>query len=172
MKKMKSVFALLLVVAMTFALVACSGDGDTNTTDSSVDTPPASVVESAPAPKPVTVGDVTIEYLKAEKYAPFENGESVLVYCKFTNNSAEETSAYKTLYVTTKCGDQTIQEIDYLKEQRPEGMNDYAKKIAPGESIEFFYTLDFVEGVYEVTIQDLYNQIPEKLVFNIDTTVL
>lgn len=51
-------------------------------------------------------------------------------------------------------------------------MLDYAQPVAPGESREFFYTLDYVAGVMEVTIQDLYNQIPEKLVVNIDTTTL
>lgn len=174
MKNIKSIFALLLAVAMIFTLAACGEGGNTNETNApeteAVTTTAAP--ETTPAPTPVTIGDVTIEYLRAEKYAPFENGESVLVYCKFTNNSTEETSAYKTLYLTAKCGDQTVQEITYLEDQRPEGMNDYAKKIAPGESIEMFYTLDYVDGVIDITIQDLYNTIPEKLEFSVDASAL
>ena len=162
MKNIKSIFALILAIAMIFCLAACGNDSNTTTTEAPTE----------PAPTPVTIGDVTIEYLRAEKYAPFENGESVLVYCKLTNNGTEETSAYKTLYVTAKCGDQTVSEIDYQQDKRPEGMNDYAQPVAPGESREFFHTLDYVEGVNEITIQDLYNQIPEKLVINIDTTTL
>lgn len=169
--KIKSILALLMTVLMMFSLAACGGDGDTNSTD----VPSTEAATEAPteaAPEPVAVGDVTIEYLRAEKYAPFENGESILVYCKFTNNGTEETSAYKTLYLTAKCGDQKVQEITYLEEDRPEGMNDYAKMIAPGESIEIFYTLDYVDGVVDVTIQDLYNTIPEKLEFSIDAAAL
>lgn len=168
--KIKSILALLMTVLMMFSLAAC-GDGDTNSTD----VPATEAATQAPteaAPEPVAVGDVTIEYLRAEKYAPFENGESILVYCKFTNNGTEETSAYKTLYLTAKCGDQKVQEITYLEEDRPEGMNDYAQNIAPGESIEIFYTLDYVDGVVDVTIQDLYNTIPEKLEFSIDAAAL
>lgn len=166
--KIKSILALLMTVLMMLSLVACGGDGDTNSTDA----PATTQAPTEAAPEPVAVGDVTIEYLRAEKYAPFENGESILVYCKFTNNSTEETSAYKTLYLTAKCGDQTVQEISYLEKDRPEGMNDYAQKIAPGESIEIFYTLDYVDGVVDVTIQDLYNTIPEKLEFSIDASAL
>lgn len=169
--KIKSILALLMTVLMVFSLAACGGNGDTNKTDA----PEVATTTQAPteaAPQPVAIGDVTIEYLRAEKYAPFENGESILVYCKFTNNGTEETSAYKTLYITAKCGDQNVQEIDYLEKDRPEGMNDYAKKIAPGESIEMFYTLDYVDGVVDVTIQDLYNTIPEKLEFSIDASAL
>ena len=175
MKNIKSILTLVLAIAMIFCLAACGGDGDTNTTDApQVESTTAPVTEAPTeaAPEPVAVGDVTIEYLRAEKYAPFENGESILVYCKFTNNGTEETSAYKTLYLTAKCGDQTVQEISYLEKDRPEGMNDYAKMIAPGESIEIFYTLDYVDGVVDVTIQDLYNTIPEKLEFSIDASAL
>ena len=169
--KIKSILALLMTVLMLFSLAACGGDGDTNSTDAPA-TEAATQAPTEAAPEPVAVGDVTIEYLRAEKYAPFENGESILVYCKFTNNGTEETSAYKTLYLTAKCGDQKVQEITYLEEDRPEGMNDYAQKIAPGESIEIFYTLDYVDGVVDVTIQDLYNTIPEKLEFSIDASAL
>ena len=172
MKNIKSILTLLMAVLIMLSLAACGGDKDDSKT---TEAPATQAVTEAPteaAPEPVAVGDVTIEYLRAEKYAPFENGETILVYCKFTNNSAEETSAYKTLYLTAKCGDQKVQEISYLEKDRPEGMNDYAKKIAPGESIEIFYTLDYVDGIIDVTIQDLYNTIPEKLEFSIDASAL
>lgn len=172
--KIKSILALLMTVLMLFSLAACGGDGDTNSTDApateAVTTTAAPATE--PAPEPVAVGDVTIEYLRAEKYAPFENGESVLVYCKLTNNGTEETSAYKTLYLTAKCNGEKVQEITYQEDKRPEGMNDYAQPVAPGESREFFYTLDYVDGVIDITIQDLYNTIPEKLEFSIDASAL
>lgn len=170
--KIKSILALLMTVLMVFSLAACGGDSNTKETNAPETEVVTTVAPTESAPTPVTVGDVTIEYLRAEKYAPFENGESILVYCKFTNNSTEETSAYKTLYLTAKCGDQKVQEITYLENDRPEGMNDYAKNIAPGESIEMFYTLDYVDGVVDVTIQDLYNTIPEKLEFSIDASAL
>ncbi|MBE6737221.1 MAG: DUF5067 domain-containing protein [Ruminococcaceae bacterium] len=173
--KIKSILALLMTVLMMFSLAACGGDGDTNTTDApqvESTTAPATEAPTEAAPEPVAVGDVTIEYLRAEKYAPFENGETILVYCKFTNNSTEETSAYKTLYLTAKCNGETVQEMDYLEDDRPEGFLDYAKTIAPGESIEIFYTLDYVDGVIDITIQDLYNTIPEKLEFSIDASAL
>lgn len=173
MKNIKSILALLLAVAMIFTLAACGEGGNTNETNApETEAVTTTAPATEPTPTPVTIGDVTIEYLRAEKYAPFENGESVLVYCKFTNNGTEETSAYKTLYLTAKCGDQTVQEISYLEKDRPEGMNDYAKMIAPGESIEMFYTLDYVDGVIDVTIQDLYNTIPEKLEFSVDASAL
>ncbi len=173
MKNIKSIFALLLAVAMIFTLAACGEGGNTNETNApETEAVTTTAPEAAPAPTPVTIGDVTIEYLRAEKYAPFENGESVLVYCKLTNNGTEETSAYKTLYLTAKCGDQTVQEISYLEKDRPEGMNDYAQPVAPGESREFFYTLDYVDGVIDITIQDLYNTIPEKLEFSVDASAL
>ena len=171
MKNIKSILALLMAVLMMLSLAACGGDGNTTTTDAP-ETQAATEAPTEAAPEPVAVGDVTIEYLRAEKYAPFENGESVLVYCKFTNNGTEETSAYKTLYITARCNGEIVQEISYLEKDRPEGMNDYAKMIAPGESIEMFYTLDYVDGVVDVTIQDLYNTIPEKLEFSIDASAL
>ncbi len=170
MKNIKSILALFMSALMVLCLAACGG-GDTTTTDAPA-TVAATEAPTESAPQPVAVGDVTIEYLRAEKYAPFENGQSILVYCNFTNNSTEETSAYKTLYLTAKSGGETVQEITYLEEDRPEGYNDYAKKIAPGESIEIFYILDYVDGVIDVTIQDLYNQIPEKLEFSIDSSTL
>lgn len=170
--KIKSILALLMTVLMMFSLAACGGDNNTKETNAPETEAVTTVAPTEPAPTPVTVGDVTIEYLRAEKYAPFENGETILVYCKFTNNSTEETSAYKTLYLTAKCNGETVQEMDYLEDDRPEGFLDYAKTIAPGESIEIFYTLDYVDGVIDITIQDLYNTIPEKLEFSIDASVL
>ena len=173
MKNIKSIFALLLAVAMIFTLAACGEGGNTNETNApETEEVTTTAPATEPAPTPVTIGDVTIEYLKAEKYAPFENGESVLVYCKLTNNGTEETSAYKTLYLTAKCGDQKVQEITYQEDKRPEGMNDYAQPVAPGESREFFYTLDYVDGVIDITIQDLYNTNPEKLEFSVDASAL
>lgn len=174
--KLTKILCLVFALIMVFALGACGGDkNDTNNTTEAPATDTTAAVTEAPtepAPEPVAVGEVTIEYLRAEKYAPFENGETILVYCQFTNNSAEETSAYKTLYLTAKCGDEKVQEMDFLEEYRPEGFYDYAKKIAPGESIEIFYTLDYVDGIIDVTIQDLYNTIPEKLEFSIDASAL
>ncbi len=172
MKNIKSILALLIAVLMLLSLAACGNGGDTNETNAPETEAPTTTAAAQVIPEPVNVGDVTIEYLRAEKYAPFENGETILVYCKFTNNSAEETSAYKTLYLTAKCNGEIVQEMDYMEEDRPEGFNDYAKKIAPGESIEIFYTLDYVDGVVDITIQDLYNTIPEKLEFSIDASAL
>lgn len=167
---MKKVLALLMALLMAFALFAC-GKGDTSETTATAD----EVTTEAPLdtdPDPVTIGDCEVEFIGAEKYTPFEDGESLLVRFKFTNNGTLETSAFKELFITAKCGEERILEMAYQKEYTPEGYDNFEKPVAPGESIEILYILGYADGMVEVTLQDIHNKAPQKLVFGVDTKTL
>lgn len=171
MKKFRSVIAVFLAVLMIFTLGACGGS-DAEETVTSADeaaTPDSALVTD---PDPVKIGDCTIDFLRAEKYVPFEDGESLLIHCKFTNNGTENTTASEELFISAKCGEDRLLEMDYQEKFRPEGYENSKKSLAPGESVEMFYIINYVKGIVEVTIQDIHGAIPEKLVFNVDTTTL
>ena len=163
---MKNIFALIMAILMMLSFAACGGASDNATAD---EVATEGVVAT---PDPVDMGNCTVELIKTEKYVPFEGGESLLVHIKFTNNGTTQTTASKEMYITAKCGDTRVLEMAYQKEHSPEGCDNVEKNVAPGESLDLVYVLGFADGVVDVTLQSVYNTVPEKLEFSVDTKTL
>lgn len=169
MKNIKSILALILAVMMIFTLTACNGSSDETATPDEASTSDEAVIAK---PDPVDIGKCTVEFLRVEKYVPFEDGESLLVYFKFTNNDKVETSAFKQVYITAKCGEKRLLEMAYQPEFTPEGYDNYEQMVAPGESIELVYVLGYADGLVEISLQSLMDASADKLVFSVDTKTL
>lgn len=165
---MKKILALIMALLMVFAIAAC-GKGETSG-DTTADEVTAE--DTVVMPDPVDMGNCKVEFLRAEKYVPFEGGESLLVHIRLTNNGTLETTASKEMYITAKCGETRVLEMAYQKEHSPEGCDNVEKSVAPGEAVELVYVLGFADGVVDVTLQSVHNTIPEKLEFSVDTKTL
>ena len=180
---MKKLLALLLALIMVLALVAC-GEKDEpadkgNEGEKTGETTEAT--EPTPEYPPVTIGDLTIEYESAIKYTPFGDDQwYMLIYFNITNNSNEPIKPSTVVFAQAKVNEKNLNVgVQFQEDNQPELHNSFYNEIAPGETVRVMEALcplfdngERVETVYEITIMDMYHQIPEKLVINIDSSTL
>lgn len=176
---MKKLFALLLALIMVFSLVACAETKEPADKGNEGETTEAT--EPTPQYSPVTIGDLTIEYESAVWYDPYGDGfGTLLVYYNITNNGTEAVTPGKVVFAKVLAnGESMTAGMDYMDDVRPELHNSFYNEIAPGETarcLECFGGIyedgKRVDGVYEITIMDMYHEIEEKLTVTIDTTTL
>jgi len=185
---MKKLLALLLALIMVLSFAACGGEkeegkdeGEGQVQASEEATEPEETTEPAPQYPPVTIGDLTIEYESAIKYTPFGDDQwYMLIYFNITNNSNEPIKPSKVVFAQAKANEKNLNVgVQFQEDNQPELDNSFYNEIAPGETVRVMEALcplfdngERVETVYEITIMDMYHQIPEKLVINIDSSTL
>ena len=179
---MKKLLALLLALVMIFSLTACGGDEEKDDAPEEVTTTEAEeTTEPAPQYPPVTIGDLTIEYESAVWYDPYGDGYgTMLVYFNITNNGTEAVKPGQKVFAKVLANGKSMNAgMNYQEDVRPELHNSFYNEIAPGETarcLECFSGIyedgKRVDGVYEITIMDMYHEIPEKLEITIDSATL
>ena len=183
---MKKLLALLLALIMVFSLVACGEKEEPADKDEAKGTEQAGAetteaTEPTPEYPPVTIGDLTIEYESAIKYPPFGDDQwYMLIYFNITNNSNEPIKPSTVVFAQAKANEKNLNVgVQFQEDNQPELHNSFYNEIAPGETVRVMEALcplfdngERVETVYEITIMDIYHQIPEKLVINIDSSTL
>ena len=185
---MKKLLALLLALVMVLSFAACGGEkeegkdeGEGQVQASDEATEPEETTEPAPQYPPVTIGDLTIEYESAVWYDPYGDGfGTLLVYYNITNNGTEAVKPGQKVFAKVLAnGKNMTAGMNYQDDVKPELHNSFYNEIAPGETarcLECFSAIyedgKRVDGVYEITIMDMYHQIPEQLTVTIDTTEL
>ena len=181
---MKKLLALLLALVMVLSFAACSGekeedDGKVQVSEEA--TEPEETTEPAPQYPPVTIGDLTIEFESAVWYDPYGDGfGTMLVYYNITNNGTEAVKPGQKVFAKVLAnGKNMTAGMNYQEDVRPELHNSFYNEIAPGETarcLECFSGIyedgKRVDGVYEITIMDMYHEIPETLVITIDSATL
>ena len=181
---MKKLLALLLALVMVLSFAACGGEkeeDDGKVQASEEATEPEETTEPAPEYPPVTIGDLTIEFESAVWYDPYGDGfGSMLVYYNITNNGTEAVKPSKIVFAKVLANGESMNAgMNYQDDVKPELHNSFYNEIAPGETarcMEAFGAIyedgKRVDGVYEITIMDLYHQIPEQLTITIDSATL
>ncbi len=180
MKKIKSLFAIMLCGAMMFATTACdagneNSDTDTNNSSQTENTKTEKEKETEP-PKyqaiSATIGDYVVTFDGAETYDPYDEGRNhLLFYYTFTNNSEETVKPGSKVFFQSTFDGEKIGGIAFLEDVRPELYNSAYNECAPGETIRCMEPISAAEkdGTYEVTVMDMYHQVEDKLVVSIDT---
>lgn len=179
---MKKLLALLLALVMIFSLTACGGAEDEEKDDAPEEVTTTEAEETTvPAIPPVTIGDLTIEYESAVWYDPYGDGYgTMLVYFNITNNGTEAVKPGQKVFAKVLANGKSMNAgMNYQEDVRPELHNSFYNEIAPGETarcLECFSGIyedgKRVDGVYEITIMDMYHEIPEKLEITIDSATL
>lgn len=175
---MKKLICMLLVLALCLPLVACgsASEDDKGSTKSAATT---ATTEAAPKYPPVTIGALTIEFESAAKYSAYKNQACPVVYFNITNNSDAPVKPSQIVFLQAMVDGNSVSATSFQEDVAPELYNSLYQDIAPGETVRCMEAFSnvYVDGkaidaVYEITVMDLYHQIPEKLVFTIDTATL
>lgn len=179
---MKKLLALLLALVMVLSFAACGGETEEDEDKTQVsEEATEETTEPAPEYPPVTIGDLTIEYESAVWYDPYGDGfGTLLVYYNITNNGTEAVKPGQKVFAKVLANGKNMNAgMNYKDDVKPELHNSFYNEIAPGETarcLECFSGIyedgKRVDGVYEITIMDMYHQIPEQLTITIDSATL
>lgn len=177
MKKLKTLFAIMICGTMLLTTVACgsANENSDSATNSSSQTENAKKETEPPKYEAVsaTIGDYVVTFDGADFYDPYDEGRNhLLFYYTFTNNSDETVKPGTKVFLQSTFDGEKIGGIDFLEDVRPELYNSAYNECAPGETIRCMESISTAEkdGTYEITVMDMYHQIEEKLVISIDTT--
>ena len=124
---MKKVLAMVLCLAMSFAMVACAGE---------TDAPPLSSAAKKFDEPVATTGTISLEIVKAEVTKDSKDADAVVITYNFINNTNKETSFAKAINATAMQGDKPLA-IGIVEVGDVFISGDGMKKIAIGETVEF-----------------------------------